>query len=201
MADDQTSTDAPPIPSDVQWALDETKAGLTKDEATQLDVTLAPQVADGTLNETQIYEAKLDAVAAHDHIERATEAQHEQAHNAEAGNLTGARDNASNAEWELREADNLGAGAAHPTIDAQQDQQHHETVALDSGAWEQSTAAGYQADAAAHAAVGDFDHATASADVADSHAQVATDYAAAGDHGASAAAPAAAETSGETTAE
>jgi hypothetical protein len=198
---DTNSSDAAAIPTDVTDYLENTRVVLSSDEATQFEAVLAPHVADGTLDENQVYEAKLDAEATHDAMERAHESQHEQALAAENGDYAAARDHASDAAWDLRVADEHGGEAAHPTIDAQQYQEGHEIMALDSAAWEQSTAAGYEHDAQANAAVGDYDHAAASADVAAAHVDTATSYADAGDHGGSVATTGAAESAGATTAE
>ena len=202
MADTDSGTNPAALSDDVTTYLDLTKAGLSSDEATQFEAVLAPHIADGTLNEDQIFEAKMDSESAHDAIESAHAAQHEQALAAERGDFDAARDHASDAAWDLKVADDHGAEAAHPTIDAQQYQEQHEVAALDSAAWEQSTAASYAHDAEASAAVGDYDHAAASADVAVGHAETAASYGDAGDHGGSVAASAGpAESAGETTAE
>lgn len=198
---DTNSSDAVSIPNDVTDYLELTKAGLSNDEAAQFEAVLAPHVTDGSLDENQVFDAKMDAEAAHDAMERAHESQHEQALAVESGDYAAARDHASDAAWDLKVADDHGGEASHPTIDAQQYQEGHEVMALDSAAWEQSTAAEYAHDAQANAAVGDYDHAAASADVAASHADTATSYADAGDHGGSVATSGSAESAGATTAE
>ncbi len=198
---ESNSSDAAAIPTDVTDYLDLTKAGLSSDEATQFEAVLAPHIADGSLDDMQVFEAKMDAEASHDAMERAHESQHEQALAAESGDYAAAREHANDAAWDLRVADEHGGEAAHPTIDAQQYQEQHEVASLDSAAWEQSTAAVYEHDAQANAAVGDYDHAAASADVAAAHVDTAASYADAGDHAGSIATTGAAESAGATTAE
>ena len=198
---DTTSSDASVIPGDVTDYLELTKAGLSSDEATQFEAVLAPHIADGSLDENQVFDAKMDAEAAHDAMERAHDAQHEQALAVERGDFEAAHEHANDAAWDLRVADEHGGEAAHPTIDAQQYEQQHEVASLDSAAWEQSTAAVYEHDAQANAAVGDYDHAAASADVAAAHIDTAASYADTGDHGGSIATSGSAESAGATTAE
>jgi hypothetical protein len=203
MADD-TTTDAPPIPDSVQEALDLAKAASTHDEATQLDATLAPKVADGTLNEADVYHAQADAVAAHDAWEHAKSLQHEEAIAASAGDVAHAIDLGINAGYDLQLAEDKGGAAAHPTIDALEDKQDHSVHELVHAQWEGATAHEYAADASGNAASGNYDNAAASGDTAAAHHDASMDHIADAGHSdtssVAAAEPAAAsETSGETT--
>lgn len=203
MADD-TTTDAPPIPDSVQEALDLAKAASTHDEAVQLEATLAPKVADGTLNDADVYHAQADAVAAHDAYEHAKAEQHEEALAASAGDVVGAHDHGINAGYDLQRVEDVGGAAAHPTIDALEDKQDHSNQQLAEADWAAQTAHAYAADASANAASGHYDNAAASADTAAAHHEDAVDHTADAGHAdtssVAAAEPAAtAETSGETT--
>lgn len=185
----------------IQDALDLETAGLSKEEAEQVTVTLADELAAGTLTEDEIYDAKLDAQAADDALDSAREARHEQAEAVEAGDFARAGELARNAEYDLKVADELGAEASHPTIDAQLDRQYDETQALASARTESETAAVYADDAAAHAAVGDYSHADQSAATAEAHADSAVVHADAGDAGGSYAASATTDVAADTTTE
>ena len=201
MADD-TTTDAPPIPDSVQDALDLTKAGMTHDEQVQLEATLAPHLADGTLNESEIFHAQMDADAAHDAYEHAKTEQHEEAIAASAGDVAGAHDHGINAGYDLQHVEDVGGAAAHPTIDALEDKQDHSNQQLAEADWAAQTAHAYAADASANAASGHYDNAAASADTAAAHHDDAVDHTADAGHSdtSSVAEPAAAaETSGEMT--
>jgi hypothetical protein len=203
MADDTITTDAPPISESVQYGLDMAKAGLTHDESVQLDVTLAPMIADGTLNENDIYHAQHVAEAAHAGFEDAKAEQHEEKVAADSGNLVAAHEHGVNAGYDLHKVDDNGGASAHPTIEALEDKQDHSNQQLSNAQWEAATAHGYAVDANSNAASGNYDNAVASADTAAAHHDNAVDHATDAVHhdDASSAAPeaaAASETSGET---
>ncbi len=185
----------------VQDALDLEVAGLSKEEAEQVTVTVADDLAAGTLTEEEIFDAKLDAQAADDALESAREARHEQAVAVESGDYEKAEEMAKLAEYDLKEADDRGAEAAHPTIDAQQDTQYDEVKALENASDEQETANMNADSAASYAAEGDYAHAEQYADTAASHADAADAHADAGDAGGSYAASTVADTSAEATTE
>ncbi len=186
----------------IQDALDLEVAGLSKTEAEQVTVTVADDLAAGTLTEMEIFDAKLDAQAADDALESARETRLEQAQAVESGDFEKAEDLARVAEYDLKEADERGAEAAHPTIDAQQDRQYDEVRALENASDNQETAVAYADAAADYAAEGDFAHADQLAASADAHAETAVSQADAGDAGGSyAAASATTDTAADTTTE
>ena len=207
MAADTTTTETPLVPDEVQQTLDMTKAGLTRDEAVQFEATLAPKLADGTIEADDIFDAQFDAVAAHDSYEHAKSEQHEEALAASAGDYAKAAEHAVNAGYDLHRVDDLGGAAAHPTIDALEDKQDHSVQSLGYAAWQAATAQEYAADASANAATGHYDAAATSADTAAAHHDDAAASASdAGHHtdsssSAEAEPASAAETSGETTSE
>jgi hypothetical protein len=185
----------------VQDVLDLERAGLSKDEDDQVTVMLADHLADGTLTEEEIFEAKADSQAAEDALESARETRHEQAEAVESGDFAQAEALSHDAEYDLALANDHGAEASHPTIDAQQDRQYDETQALESARAEEATAAVYAEDAAAHAAVGDYAHADQSAAIASSHADSAVVHADAGDAGGSYATASTTDVAADTTTE
>lgn len=169
----------------MQYDVDIARASLNHDEQVQFDAAVAAHAADGTLDDNAIFHAQQDALQSQASLDHARETQHEQAEAAERGDLRAARELSHDAEYDLRVAEDHGADAAHPTLDAQQDHQYADTQALDHGAREQDTAAVYQADADAHAASGDLAHAAYAEDAAIAHADTAAYDAGAGDHGGS----------------
>lgn len=209
MADEETSTatDTPHISPETQDYYEFTKAGLTQDEVTQYEATLAPHLADGTLTQDEIYQAKTDAEATHDAMLHAHNLQHEQGVHAEEGDFATAQSNSQDAGWFLKVADEHGGEAAHPTIDAQQDHQYTESQNLSIANSQAQSANADASTAVAYANVGDVDHAAQYHDSALDHADAAADHGTAGDHGAVGSeshtdtTTPAAETSGETTVE
>jgi hypothetical protein len=177
MADDTITSDAPPISETVQNAMDMTKAGLTHDESLQLEATLAPHIADGTLDESQIFHAKLDAETAHDAWEHAKDEQHQQTLAADSGNLAAAHELGVHAGYDLQKAEDAGGASVHPTIEALEDKQDHSNQQLSSAQWEASISHGYADNANANAASGNFDNAAASAETAAAHHDNAVDHA------------------------
>jgi hypothetical protein len=205
MADDTITTDAPPISETVQYALDMTKAGQTNDESVQLDSMLAPKIADGTLNESDIYHGHLVAEAAHAGFEDAKAEQHQETIAADSGNLEAAHEHGINAGYDLHKVDDNGGASAHPTIEALEDKQDQSNQQLSHAQWEAAISHDYTIDANANAASGNYDNALASADTAAAHHDAAADHTSDAVHhdDGSSAAPepaAASETSGETTA-
>jgi hypothetical protein len=205
MADDTNTAapDAPPVPEPVQTDLDLTRAGLTHDEAVQLDVTIAPHLADGTLDENMIFHGKLDAEAAHDAWEHAKDEQHAETVAANEGNVAAAHDHGINAGYDLQRAEDAGGGVVHTTIDAIEDKQYDSNQQLAHAQWEASTAHEYVADAGASAASGHYEEAATSTDTAAEHHDNAVDHTSEAVHhddggSASAESAAASETSGET---
>ncbi len=185
----------------VQDALELEIAGLSKEEAEQVTVTVADDLAAGTLTDMDIFDAKLDAQAADDALDRVDEARHEQAIAVEAGDYEKAEDMARLAEYDLKVADERGAEAAHPTIEAQQDNQYDDVRALENASDNQETATTYANDAAAYAADGDFAHADQLAATADAHAETAMVQADTADAGGSYSSASASDTSADTTTE
>ena len=202
MASEATATETPVVDDKAQEALDLAKAVSTHDESVQLESTLAPKVADGTLNEADVYHAQRDAVASHDAYEHAKVEQHEESKAAHEGDIAGAREHGTNAGYDLHKVEDTGGEAAHPTITALEDKQYDSNQQLASADWSAQTAHGYAVDASANAASGNYDHAATSADTAASHEAAAVDHTADAVHAdtsSSVAEPAAAaETSGET---
>jgi len=202
MASEAAVTETPVVDEKAQEALDLAKAHSTHDEAVQLEATLAPKQADGSMNEADVYHAQSAAETAHNAYEHAKQEQHLESEAVHSGDITGAREHGVNAGYDLQKVEDSGGASVHTTINALEDKQHESNQQLAAADWSAQTAHAYSADASANAASGDYDHAATSAATASGHEATAVDHtndAVHTDTTSPAAEPAAAaETSGET---
>lgn len=154
-------------------------AGLSDMEQANLQAALQKAADEGTLESFDSDSAYLDAQLAETAREDAEYFQGEQAKAAEAGDWEKAEEMASNAEYAMEEAKDLGGDVADSEIlEAQYDQ-----MELENADYHQEIADDKAASAEAYAAEGDLDTASMYADSAAGEAATAADYGSMADAG------------------